>query len=802
MIEYVNRIRLEHAKDFESSIFCDVYRNARFMVNQIIKQNPKHYEKSEFDDFCNENYVANVISFLGERGMGKSSTMLSFAYHLGQYNSNEIINGDLHSKYNYGSTKFYIMPKIDAAILAKGEGLFDVVLANLWDKFKSYDKEYYDKSYEYEQIKTRFKNIKNTYSQYLKQYGKEKNEVESYTELHDLNHVLNLRMDFLELVETYLTYIDRDSCRTCENVFLVFSIDDIDLANDGSYSVLEQLRMFFSIPHVIILTTADKDRLALNLKTELSNKLLYKGEHSKEDLNVVSHYRFEYLSKVLPRNMRIYMPHPNEINDPEYNEIEEHISEIYGDKYKVKGMNAEKFIKLLIAKKLQIMVGEDIKCFSLVSNSLRNNVNTLSEVIELLVDQKNDHERSSMFYQWYKKALTLGMDDIEDSDIGNNIKKLWTIPDWLINYYISHIDNINLQQDYDKQNASKLDVSYSQVLNSILELQNNYPMMREEIQRLILIYSMRIRNTIGIDVTECNKNKSLIKYTGENIFSDLNTGVETVLKTKVSAEMFADFSLTTSDTKGKKLKLNSLLDMGNNANKVIESFIVFLFCDFKTGELPIKKYLQNEVKTVQSKDNINSSVELISGKSNQSKESELEEFANKINYASVEIFYNNLISCDELWKNYFEWFIKCINIECTDKEKEAADRKLKGKLAEYIKIDELSEWVAKYNIKTMYDFIPIQNVDIMLDVARALVQPKCLVKFLPDSIVNNAGVILKSLTDMYNNLEEEYNTKYMDNAMIPYYLKLSELNNMVSLRKIEFENQIIPAKVSNENHRV
>lgn len=40
---------------------------------------------SDAEKFCIENIASNVMSFVGERGMGKSSAMLSFAYILRKY---------------------------------------------------------------------------------------------------------------------------------------------------------------------------------------------------------------------------------------------------------------------------------------------------------------------------------------------------------------------------------------------------------------------------------------------------------------------------------------------------------------------------------------------------------------------------------------------------------------------------------------------------------------------------------------------------------------------------------------------
>ena len=83
-IDAVNRIKAEKANEFDDSIFSEVYQRTSEMVMQIIASNEKYesWEEHSLEKFINENQISNVISFLGERGMGKSSVMLSFAYYL------------------------------------------------------------------------------------------------------------------------------------------------------------------------------------------------------------------------------------------------------------------------------------------------------------------------------------------------------------------------------------------------------------------------------------------------------------------------------------------------------------------------------------------------------------------------------------------------------------------------------------------------------------------------------------------------------------------------------------------------
>src|SRR5690606_624903 len=75
------KIKIEEAKDFDTSIFKDVYESALKNVEEIVKQSSKN---GEYDDYN------NIIAFTGERGKGKSSSMISFRDALVKENATNI----------------------------------------------------------------------------------------------------------------------------------------------------------------------------------------------------------------------------------------------------------------------------------------------------------------------------------------------------------------------------------------------------------------------------------------------------------------------------------------------------------------------------------------------------------------------------------------------------------------------------------------------------------------------------------------------------------------------------------------
>lgn len=65
------KIKIEKGNTFNDSIFKNVYKSALSNILDIIKQS-ENSKDAKYDDFN------NIIAFTGERGKGKSSSMISF----------------------------------------------------------------------------------------------------------------------------------------------------------------------------------------------------------------------------------------------------------------------------------------------------------------------------------------------------------------------------------------------------------------------------------------------------------------------------------------------------------------------------------------------------------------------------------------------------------------------------------------------------------------------------------------------------------------------------------------------------
>ncbi len=295
-----NRIIWESLENIEDSPFEEVYRKADQMLVDMIVDDEKQSLTSRRDE-----QITNTISFLGRRGRGKTSAMLSFYMFLNKLQNKEICKW---SKFPSGESKkfFFQLPYIDAAMLSKNEFIIDVILAKMWDEFHKQmeDESVRDMDGSREllkkKVKEQFEKVSRAHAILEQRETSAKaGELEDITfaaELHELAISMNLKEEIRTLVKNYLQVL----CENERKGYLVIAIDDVDMADGSAHRMLEQLRRFLSIPEVILFVTADYERL----------KNVCKAYYREQKLDDVEVHRFvnDYLEKSLPVNRRIYMP--------------------------------------------------------------------------------------------------------------------------------------------------------------------------------------------------------------------------------------------------------------------------------------------------------------------------------------------------------------------------------------------------------------------------------------------------------------------------------------------------------------
>lgn len=571
-----NKVKVEPLsceEEVGNSIFESVYRKADRIFFEIVREmnGIKHKEGSVSEQ------TANVISFLGGRGRGKTSAMLSFYAYLDKLKQQQ---GDVWgewSKLENKRIKFVKIPCIDAAALATNEFLIEVILAKMWDSFDAVIKENpygsQDSHFEYltKSVRTEFINVKKSYKilrdkETLEREREE--EASAASALHELAASMNFKEKFAQLVRDYIQVLNYrcydNRYREEETGYLVLAIDDIDMAWTMAQSILEQIRRFLSIPQVIILLTADIDRLK-----NVCEKV-YQNVYLKE--KNLQRFVSEYLEKILPTNQRIYMP---EMSDNQKEIPIDKNNSIIEKLYLQSDCEKEMILEFMACKCGIYFDGLRRRRHFLQNDSLRNLVNYFNNAANL---EENE------YIAWLKDDLQERiLDRVEDEKHRNFLKSL-VVKDYedMNSYVLNYIRN-NLKDGRELVNAS--DKSIGQVLYacSLFEEENADNM--NFVNYILFLYTIMLRQVSDDDLRN--------KIIGDNIWgaweygmlpaSMVNTSLISGFESRAELALEITENIEKSISEGKIVKAVTEL-LKHNDDQIQVWLYAMLYVNFKQSD--------------------------------------------------------------------------------------------------------------------------------------------------------------------------------------------------------------------------
>jgi hypothetical protein len=299
------KIKIEKTEEFEKSIFKEVYTQATKNVEEIILQaNTVSNTKSISNDDYN-----NVIAFTGERGTGKSSSMISFADALKNKNSKDTFWSETP---NLEKTKIKSLDIIDPSLFRNEDKLFEIIISKMFSKFqKKLKKENTIKNDRKRDLIKQFQKVFNN----LKVVHNGKSDVyekEAIEALSDLAFGTNLKENFKKLVDEYLLCMYGIDNSKDKKGFLLIPIDDFDLNISGAYEMLEDIRQFLIQSNVLILIAFKMEQLQDSINNEIIKEydMIYNfGKDAKVYLSEnISNKSNKYLDKLFPLERRFNTP--------------------------------------------------------------------------------------------------------------------------------------------------------------------------------------------------------------------------------------------------------------------------------------------------------------------------------------------------------------------------------------------------------------------------------------------------------------------------------------------------------------
>jgi hypothetical protein len=298
-----NRPQIEKIdeKSIKESIFSEQYQYALKALNNymsVVSPNgTRHYrnEEERFSSLTDANN--NIFAFIGDRGSGKTSCMMSLAAFLDKPNNEILLEYPELKKHS----NFYALDPIDPSFFDKDHNILFIILAKLFAKYK-------------EEKKSGKKEIVNCYElELIRLFNDTQRDLAYITEkpnpdndnlrqLESLSAAVDLKDDIKKLVKMFFECFKMGSDTT-----LLLVIDDIDLNTTEAEIMAEQIRKYFVQQGIVILMALKLDQFEMVKRLSLAKEykvLLDKVIHMS-DLDEMME---RYLTKFLPHNQRIYMP--------------------------------------------------------------------------------------------------------------------------------------------------------------------------------------------------------------------------------------------------------------------------------------------------------------------------------------------------------------------------------------------------------------------------------------------------------------------------------------------------------------
>lgn len=314
--------KLERVDVFGSSYFRDNYYEAFELTRSVIDQNEKVNQSRKFvggsyDDSIGKEKLYNIITFCGDRGMGKTSVMDSvvkaiqcdwekyenFADKYESEKEDPDSKGSRKFGLKYGGYTFECLEEIDVSLLDRNEDILDVILSKMLQRLQMHIRNI-DRNYIWRDGADS-NSINDVYGKFEKIYRKKRSfswrmehpyeAGESAVErLSDLAGSFDIREELQEFIPVYLGVLNAES--KAQKRYLIISIDDLDM-HEKAFDMLEQIHRYLTISNVIIYIAVSEREII-----SVCNK------HFEKIYNNPVRLAVPYLEKVLPYSRRVYLP--------------------------------------------------------------------------------------------------------------------------------------------------------------------------------------------------------------------------------------------------------------------------------------------------------------------------------------------------------------------------------------------------------------------------------------------------------------------------------------------------------------
>ena len=273
----------------KTSIFADQYKKALQVIDAYIDA------KDNATDEALQEPRNNIIAFMGDRGTGKTSCMMSVLNMLEE-----------HLKEGKKKQTIASVEVVDPSFFDENTNIIYLVVGKMFAAFKESIDQNREDNYKVHGLMTAFQDVLSQISMMGKSPLNEND-----TDIHQLGNLLvtvNLKKSLKKLVDCYLKFYEKD--------FLVIPVDDIDNNTDQAYQMMEQIRKYLILPNVIILISFKLEQIS-NVAELYFTKLYSPLNRSRTAYVDVADMAQKYLLKLFPLEHRVALPDLKSMMDQE-----------------------------------------------------------------------------------------------------------------------------------------------------------------------------------------------------------------------------------------------------------------------------------------------------------------------------------------------------------------------------------------------------------------------------------------------------------------------------------------------------
>lgn len=276
---------VQNDKNYKDSLFAEQIEKGLSLIYEAADRCKRNADRGDYHYRFSDVFDNNIISFIGERGSGKSSCMYS------------VVN--VLSKEKEKAGDFVFLDTLDPSFFDDNHNILQLIIGKMYGQFrKDMDRLAGKEDYKIHEVVKKFQDVK-SHLKFLEDKPEyvEDNELE---ELSQLSAGVELRSSLLRLIDNYLQMLNAK--------MLIVTIDDIDLNTEQAYDMAEQIRKYLILPNVVILLAAKLDQFTDVVRLKLTKQ--YSSLLSKERLgdDAITEMADRYVKKLLPLENRIYMP--------------------------------------------------------------------------------------------------------------------------------------------------------------------------------------------------------------------------------------------------------------------------------------------------------------------------------------------------------------------------------------------------------------------------------------------------------------------------------------------------------------